>query len=194
MSSVAITIKTIPDIETGKRLHNIQNLSDEGVAKAMFHLQQQKTGVEGLPPYLQRILVIAIATEEKGEVQVELLGGNNCTEKELLEQYVQAVKGKEQVTWSGNVHEFPVLQYRALKHGVKLADLSQQSDLSTRLSPCDSTETPSLSEISHFLKLPNLDDDSADIVWKLFLKNELSVIQRLAKSYVENVYRVFRLF
>lgn len=194
MTYIAITIKTIPDIETGRRLHNIQNLSDDGVAKAMFHLQQQKAGVEGLPPYLQRILVIAAVREEKGKLHVDILGGESCTEKELLEQYVMAVKGKKQVTWSGNTHEFPVLQYRALKHGVKLPDLSQQSDLSTKLSFNNSDKIPSLSEISYFLNLPNLDSDNTDIVWKLFLKNELNAIQLLAKSYAENVYRVLSLF
>lgn len=191
MQSIAVAIKTIPDIEAGKRLYKINNLSNDGVAKAMFHLQQQKADSEILPHYLQQIITIAICYEEDGKIQTDILGDSDVSEKALLEQYVSLVKGKQQVTWNGTDFEFPILQYRALKNGVSFSGLSHQLDLSYKLSPSCSSEVPNLYEISCFLDLPDLQENNADTILDLWQGNDVDAIHSLAKHDAENVYRVF---
>jgi len=194
MQIIAISIKTIPDIETGRRLYKIKNLSDDGVAKAMFHLHQQKAGSETLPHYLQKIVAIAVCVENEGVVQTTLLGDEKITEKALLELYATATKGRQQVTWNGNNSDFPILQYRALKWGVALEGSSNHLDLSRKLSYGGDNECPSLYEVSCFLDLPELQQDSADAIWKLWQSDDTSAIYASAKRDLSNVYQIFSLF
>ena len=193
MQSVAIAIKTIPDIEAGRRLYKIQELSDEGVAKAMFHLHQQKSGSENLPHYLQRIIMIAVCSKVEGELKTQILSVQDLSEKVLLENYVSVTQGKRQLTWNGNDFEFPVLRYRALKQGVALGDLSHQLDLSCELSPNNTNTSPDLYEMSCFLKLPELQKDNANSIWNAWQNNEMGVIQDSVRRDAENIYQIFSL-
>lgn len=191
VDTVAIAIKTIPDIEAGKRLYAIQNLSDAGVAKAMLHLQQQKSGSENLPHYLQKLIMIAICYQKDGDIQTKILSGENLTEKALLEEYASLVVGKQQLTWRGTQFEFPVLRYRALKVNVDLGDLTQQIDISSNLSLDCVNNTPSLYEISSFLELPKLSKDSASHVWDAWQDQAFDDIRATTVKEAENVHKIF---
>ena len=120
MKPIAIAIKAIPDVETGRRLHNIQNLSDAGVAKAMLHLHQQKTASDNLPVYLQKVLVIALVRERNGKLDSTVLSGERMNESQLLKEYLRLSQGKQQIAWNGQVFEYALLQYRLFKHNIKL--------------------------------------------------------------------------
>ncbi len=49
-------IETVPDVETGRRLFNLKDLSDEDVALAMRALRAQKTGKTDFLSHFQHIL------------------------------------------------------------------------------------------------------------------------------------------
>lgn len=186
MQSITTVIKTIPDIDAGRRLYKIQNLSDNGVAKAMFHLQQQKAGSEELPHYLQRIIAIAICNEDKTEV----FGDKSVSEKALLEHYALAVEGKQLVTWNGNRFVLPTLKYRALKNNIILSGLSKHLDLSSELSGSLKGESPSLYEISSFLELAEIQEDSATLIWDKWQDNKIELIKSLAQHEAENIHQI----
>ncbi|HWW81440.1 MAG TPA: hypothetical protein VNY82_17710, partial [Steroidobacteraceae bacterium] len=59
MNCLVFDIETIPDIALGRRLHDLGDLPDEQVAKAMFALRRQSTGSEFLPNEQQRIVAIS---------------------------------------------------------------------------------------------------------------------------------------
>ncbi len=191
MNIAAIAIKTIPDVNAGRRLHNIKNLSDEGVAKAMFHLHQQKTGSADLPVYLQKIVAIAVVTAENAEEQIRLLSIENDDEKSVLEAYVAATNGKQQVAWKGNQFEFLAIQYRALKYRVgNIPDFLQHIDLSEKLSLNNSQASPSLGEISCLLNLEEITEETLASTWQSFLKNENKIIHQSAITSAKNVFQV----
>ena len=37
-------IETIPDLEAGRRIYQLEGISDKDTAKAMFHIRNQETG------------------------------------------------------------------------------------------------------------------------------------------------------
>ena len=49
MSILVFDIETIPDTASGRRLHDLHDLSDEAVGEAMFALQRAKSGSDFLP-------------------------------------------------------------------------------------------------------------------------------------------------
>lgn len=198
MSTLALAIQTIPDIETGRRLHNIDNLSDLGVAKAMFHLQQQHTGSEELPLYLQKIVSIALAYERDGKVYTETTS-IDCmdiqTEQMLLQYYVDLVRDQRQITWQGNTHDFPILRYRALKQGVKLSawnNSAMQIDLSQQFSSEVSASVANLAEISCLLDLPLLPQLSKTDIWQAYLAEDYKSIDAAAEASAKNIYRIYQ--
>ena len=198
MSTLALAIQTIPDIETGRRLHNIGDLSDIGVAKAMFHLQQQRTGSEDLPLYLQKIISIAIAYETDGKLQVEVLAdmiAPQQREKGLLQRYIKASQDKQQVTWQGNSYDFPILRYRALKQGIQLAECSNaalQVDLSQKFEPKILASATSLADISCLLDLPPVAKWSKADIWQAYLAQEYATIDQATKENAANIYRIYQ--
>jgi len=207
MATLALALQTIPDIETGRRLHNISNLSDLGVAKAMFHLQQQSTGLEDLPLYLQKIVSIALAYEIDGQLHTEVLtrNHNNATseantlirdqsEQGLLQHYVKATQDRQQITWQGSTCDFPILRYRALKQGIKWAechDTALQVDLSQQFDP-DTLAVVSLADISCLLDLPPLTQLSKADIWQAYLAEEYVRIDNAAKAEAANIYRIYQ--
>ena len=189
MSIITLAIKTIPDIATGRRLYDIDNLSDTGVVKAMLHLQQQNTGNEELPLYLQRIVSIALISNVEGTVQTFSLKEEG--EAALLQAYIAQIQQYDDaqlVTWHGLCHEFPILRYRALKYGLTLPNISQ-IDLSHTLD-AHSKHPPSLAEISLLLHLPPLSAFTMEQTWQAWLENKHTRIHQAAIYEAENIYRI----
>ena len=61
-------IETIPDVATGRRIHNLSDdITDKDVAAAMFAVQREKNGREFLPLYLQRIVAISVVLRHKDQ-------------------------------------------------------------------------------------------------------------------------------
>ena len=61
MSTLVFDIETVPDVDFGRRLYGLEGLPDAQVAKAMFALRRQVTGVDFLPPEQQRVVAISCA-------------------------------------------------------------------------------------------------------------------------------------
>ena len=49
MTILVFDIETIPDIESGKRLYDLEGLSDKEVAEVMFSRRRQETGGSTYP-------------------------------------------------------------------------------------------------------------------------------------------------
>ena len=60
MSVLVFDIETIPDVETGRKLYHLDNLSDEDIALALFALRRAKAGNDFLPHYLQKIVLFLL--------------------------------------------------------------------------------------------------------------------------------------
>lgn len=113
-------IETIPDIEGGRRLYRLADLSEAEVAKAMLQKRRQESGDEFLRPHLQRIVAISMVMRHGGQLKVWSLGEPDSSERELIRQFFGGIAKYTPtlVSWNGNGFDLPVLHYRALLHGV----------------------------------------------------------------------------
>ena len=197
MSIISLAIKTIPDIETGRRLHQIKNLSDAGVAKAMFHLQQQRSGSENLPLYLQRIVSIALLIETNGKTvlhQLSLDSRGKADEKHILQSYIQSIaeaNNPKLLSWQGLSYELPVLRYRALKHGLSLPNSEAHQDLSQLFADQSST-VASLSNLACLLNLDVLSSFDMPQTWQAYLAGEQDRIDQAAQAEVKVLHEIYQ--
>jgi predicted PolB exonuclease-like 3'-5' exonuclease len=60
MKTMVFDIETVPDVESGRRILNLEGLPDAEVAKAMTFHRLQETGSDFLPLHLQRIVAISV--------------------------------------------------------------------------------------------------------------------------------------
>ena len=120
LKTLTFDIETIPDVEAGRRLHDLEGVSDKDVATALEHLQNQKTGSGLLPHYLHRVAAISVVLADGDDVKVWSLGDPESGEKELIERFFDGLEKftPRLVSWNGSGFDLPVLHYRALLHNV----------------------------------------------------------------------------
>lgn len=121
MSVLVFDIETVPDLDAGRKIHDLQGLSDEDVAKAMLHLRRQQTGNDFLPHHLHRVVAISCVMASRDDLRVWTLGERDADEKELVTRFFDGLDRftPDLVSWNGSGFDLPVLHYRALKHGVQ---------------------------------------------------------------------------
>lgn len=126
-------IETIPDLDGGRRIYDLQDLDDKDTASALFNIRRQETGSEFLRLHLQRIVAISVVLRSAQGVKVWSLGDENSTEKELIERFFDGLDrfSPQIVSWNGGGFDLPVLHYRALRHGVTAARYWETGDNDT---------------------------------------------------------------
>ena len=130
MNLLVFDIETVPDTETGKKIYNLEGLSDEDMIRAIEHLRNQQTGSEFMPHYMHRIVAISAVLSTSDSFQVWSLGTLLSTEKELLERFFDGLEkyNPTLVSWNGGGFDLPVIHYRALLHGVDAHHYWQMGD------------------------------------------------------------------
>jgi len=117
---LAFDIETVPDLESGRRLMNCADLSDNEVADLMFARKRQKSGTDFQPLHLQKVVAISVALKHAGKIKVWTIGDEDSSEKEIIQRFFAGVErySPTLVTWNGSGFDLPVLHYRALLHGI----------------------------------------------------------------------------
>ncbi len=121
MNTLVFDIETVPDVETGRRLYQLENLSDDDVARVMTSKQAQKTGKSDfLPLHLHRVVAISTLLCTAEAVRVWSLGSPDSPEKEIITRFFDGIArySPTLVSWNGCAFDLPVLHYRSLLHGV----------------------------------------------------------------------------
>ena len=67
MSYLIFDIETVPDVVTGRKIYELDGLSDEDTASAMFALRRAKVNHEFLPHHLQKIVAISLLLVDKDD-------------------------------------------------------------------------------------------------------------------------------
>ena len=122
MSILVFDIESVPDYESGRKIHKLtDDLSDKDVVKAMQHLQFQKSGSEFMPLHLQKIVAISVLFENRDQLKVWSLGNKTSDEKEIIQRFFEGIEQHTPtlVSWNGGGFDLPVLNYRSLLHGVQ---------------------------------------------------------------------------
>ena len=216
MNCLVFDIETIPDVAFGRRLYNLDGLSDESVAKAMFARRRQDTGTDFLPYEQQRVVAISCVLRSRDGLKVWSLGDINSTEAELVERFFDGIErfSPDLVSWNGSGFDLPVLTLRALAAGVQAPRywetgdgdsafrynnyLSRfhwrHTDVMDVLSGYQGRGRVSLQNAATLLNLPGKLGFSGAQVWDAWLAGNLVGIRQYCETDVLNTYLIYLRF
>jgi predicted PolB exonuclease-like 3'-5' exonuclease len=216
MSTLVFDIETIPDVDSGRKLYDLQGLSDEETAHAMYALRRAKVGHEFLPHHLQKIVAISLVLATSDQIKVWSLGDENSNEKELITRFFTGIEKHMPtlVSWNGCGFDLPVLHYRALYHGIpaplywECGDNQptfrfnnylnrfhyRHLDLMDVLAGYQNRAFAPLDEIASMLGFPGKMGMSGSKVWGEYLAGNLKSIRDYCETDVLNTYCVFLRF
>jgi len=216
MNILVFDVETVPDTDSGRKLYGLEGLSDEDVAKAMFHIRQQKTGSEFLPHHLQRIVAISVVMRSSDDLRVWSLGNERSAEHEILTRFYDGIEKYRPVlvSWNGNGFDLPVIHYRSLYHQItapqywEVGDNDRafrynnyisryhwrHTDLMDVLSAFQARAFAPLEEVSVMCGQPGKGQMSGDKVWETYLQGDITSIRKYCETDVVNTYLLYLRF
>ena len=211
-------IETVPDIVGARRLWDLEDLNEEGVAKIMAAKRQQETdgATDFLRHHLHRVVAISVAFRHDDRLRVWSLGDEQASEAELLRRFYEGIErySPTLVSWNGGGFDLPVLHYRALIHGINAArywevghdDPSfrynnylgrfhwRHLDLMDVLSGYQPRAVASLDDVATLLGFPGKFGMSGKDVWPAYQSGQLAAIRAYCETDVLNTYLVYLAF
>ncbi len=216
MHVFAFDIETIPDVELGRRVFDLHDLTDKQVGYVMQTKRRQESGSDFLPYEQHRIVAISVALRSRDAFKVWSLGEPEASEAELIQRFFDGIEKytPDLVSWNGGGFDLPVLHYRALKHGIsaprywEVGDEDQSFrwnnylnrfhwrhlDLMDVMSGYQARARASLEDVSLLLGLPGKLGMSGDKVWDAYLDGQLKAIRDYCETDVLNTYLIFLRF
>lgn len=216
MRTLVFDIETIPDVDLGRRLYNLDDLPDEEVGKAMGFHRLQETGSDFLPLHQHRVVAISVVWRHRDGLKVMSLGDPDSPERDLVAAFFDAIERHtpDLVSWNGSGFDLPVLHYRALFHGVQATRYWEQgdnensfrfnnylsrfhwrhTDLMDVLSAWQGRSRASLADIATLLGFPGKLGFSGDQVWGTWLQGGIEAIRDYCETDVMNTYLVWLRF
>jgi predicted PolB exonuclease-like 3'-5' exonuclease len=209
-------IETIPDVQLGRRLHGLRDLSDEQVAKAMFALRRQESGGDFLGHEQHQIVAISCMLRSREGLRLWSLGEPDAPEAELIQRFYDGIERftPDLVSWNGSGFDLPVLHYRALRAGIQAPRYWETGDEDTAfrynnylsrfhwrhtdlmdvLSGFQQRARVSLENVACLLGLPGKLGFSGAQVWGAYLAGNIDGIRRYCETDVLNTYLVYLRF
>jgi len=216
MHCFSFDIETIPDVEFGRRLYDLEGLSDDDVGTAMMFKRQQATGSEFLPLHQQRIVAISVALRSGDSFRVWSLGDKESDEAEIVRRFFDGIDRytPDLVSWNGGGFDLPVLHYRAMKHGIQAPTYWEHGDnnrefrynnyqsrfhwrhvdLMDVISGFQMRGRASLDQMALLLGFPGKLGMSGDKVWQCWLDGGIDDIRNYCETDVLNTYLVYLKF
>jgi predicted PolB exonuclease-like 3'-5' exonuclease len=216
MNTLVFDIETVPDVELGRRLYGLEGLDDAGVAQAMFAKQRQLRQNDFLPPPQQRVVAISALLRSRDGLTVFSLGEEQSPERELVQRFFDGLERYSPVlvSWNGSGFDLPVLNYRALRHGVNAhrywevgeADRDfrynnylsryhwRHIDLMDVLSGYGASGRASLELAAQLIGLPGKLGIGGSQVWPAFRRGEIGAIRDYCEIDVLNTYLIYLRF
>lgn len=217
MNTLVFDIETVPDVGLGRRIHDLGEMSDEDVARAMFAKRREQTGgSDFLAHYMHRVVAISIVLKSASQFKVWSLGNAESAEEELVRRFFDGLDRYQPtlVSWNGGGFDLPVLHYRAMLHGVNArrywdtGDLDRESrwnnytnrfhqrhtDLMDVLSGYQARATAPLDQVALMLGLPGKLGMSGGAVWPAYLEGRIDDIRDYCETDVLNTYLVYLRF
>jgi len=208
-------IETIPDVVGLRRLLDLgPEVSDAAVAEAAFEARRQKTGgSDFLPHHQHRVLCISCALHTTEGFRVFSLCGED--EARNIQRFYDGIERYTPtlVSWNGSGFDLPVLNYRALMHGLRATRFweqgeddrdfkwnnyvsryhSRHTDLMDVLAMYGRGGVP-LDEMAQLLGLPGKLGMDGSKVWSAYLAGGMEDIRRYCETDVVNTHMVYLAF
>lgn len=213
MAVFAFDIETVPDVELGRRLYNLEGLTDKQVGYVMQAKRREAVGNEFLSYEQQRVVAISVALRSRDGFKVWSLGDPSAPEAQIIQRFYDGIEKytPDLVSWNGGGFDLPVLHYRALRHGVQApryweaGDEDQafrynnylnryhmrHLDLMDVLSSYQPRARVSLQAAANLLGLPGKLGMSGDKVWDAYLDGHLEAIRNYCETDVLNTFLVY---
>jgi 3'-5' exonuclease len=209
-------IETIPDVELGRRIYDLGDLSDRQVGYVMQAKRREESGSEFLSYEQQRVVAISVALRTRDTFKVWSLGEPGAPEAEIIQRFYDGIDKytPDLVSWNGGGFDLPVLHYRALRHGIVAPRYwesgeedqafrwnnylnryhSRHMDLMDVLSGFQGRARVSLQAAATLLGLPGKLGMSGDKVWDAYLDGQLDAIRNYCETDVLNTFLIFLRF
>jgi hypothetical protein len=216
MHCFSFDIETVPDVEFGRRMWDLGDISDEAVASAMFFKQLQTSGSDFLPLHQHRVVAISVALRTGDTFKIWSLGEEDADEAELVRRFYDGIDRytPDLISWNGGGFDLPVLHYRALKHGVQAPRYWEQGDsdrefrfnnylsrfhwrhvdLMDVLAGFQPRARASLDQTAVLLGYPGKLGMSGDKVWDRYLEGGIGDIRDYCETDVINTWLVYLRF
>lgn len=214
MNILVFDIETIPDVETGRRLYDLEGLSDRETAEVMYTQRRQQTGnSEFLRPHMHKVVVISAVMRTSDKVSVWSLGDSDSGEKEIVQRFFDGIERYTPmlVSWNGRGFDLPVLHYRSLLHGISAPRYwetgaddqgfkwnnylnrfhERHTDLMDVISGYEGRAVAPLDEIASMCGFPGKMGMSGSKVWDCYQEGKLEAIRNYCETDVLNTYLVF---
>jgi predicted PolB exonuclease-like 3'-5' exonuclease len=215
MNILVFDIETIPDVAAGRRLYDLDGLSDAEIAQVMRTKRYQET--EGRSDFLrhhvQRVAAISVVLRSHERLSVWSLGEPHSSEKELIQRFFDGIERYNPllVSWNGRGFDLPVLHYRALFHGISAPRYwetgesdpafrwnnylnrfhERHTDLMDVLAGYEPRAFAPLHEIATLLGFPGKIGMTGADVWERYQTGDLEGIRRYCETDVLNTYLIF---
>lgn len=216
MNILVFDIETIPDIESGRRLYQLEGLSEEEVYQAMIALKRAKSGTDFLPHHLQRIVAISLVFVNTQQIKVWSLGDESSSEQELISRFFKGIDQNTPtlISWNGSGFDLPVLHYRSLLHKITASMYWESGenlqsfrwnnylsrfhyrhiDLMDILAGYQNKAFAPLDEISTLLGFPGKMGMNGAHVYEAYLNGNIKSIRDYCETDVLNTYCVYLRF
>lgn len=216
MTILVFDIETIPDVESGRKLYQLDALSDQDVVNAMTALRRIKSGTDFLPHYLQKIVAISLVLANPTQLKVWSLGDETADEKELIQRFFSGIDKHMPtlVSWNGSGFDLPVLHYRTLFHGLSAPtywEIGEQHqafrwnnylnrfhyrhlDLMDVLAAYQNKAFAPLDEIASLLGFAGKMGMAGNKVWEHYQQGDIRGIRDYCETDVINTYGIYLRF
>jgi predicted PolB exonuclease-like 3'-5' exonuclease len=207
-------IETIPDVQGLRTLHgHAAGLSDADVAEAAFAARREKSGTDFLQHHLHRIAAISCVFRDDDGFRVRSIGSLADGEPKLVHDFFRIIEKytPQLVSWNGGGFDLPVLNYRALIHGVCAARFweagnedrdfkwnsylaryhTRHTDLMDVLAMYTGRANAPLDELAKLCGFPGKMGVDGSQVWNLFQQGRLGEIRDYCETDVVNTYLVY---
>lgn len=213
MNLLTFDIKTIPDIDGCRRLYDLHGLSDDDVAKAVFHKRRQEANSQVLPHHLHKVIAISAVLRTRDQFKVWSLGNIESDEQDLLQRFYSGIARytPNLVSWDGTGYDLPVIHYRSLLYPINAAQYwetgeqninfqtnnyrnkyhGRHTDLMALLSGFQTAAHAPLTEMATLCGFPGTFDMSVDQVWESYQSGNINDIRNHCESVVLNIYLVY---
>jgi predicted PolB exonuclease-like 3'-5' exonuclease len=218
MNVLVFDIETIPDTAIGRKLYDLDGLSDKEVAEVMFTHRRQETDGKSdfLRLHLHQVVAISVVLSTPDQLNVWSLGTIDSSEVDIIERFFEGIEKytPRLVSWNGRGFDLPVLHYRALLHGIQAQrywetgndDQSfrwnnylsrfheRHTDLMDVIAGYDSRAFAPLDQVAIMLGLPGKMGMSGDKVWDTYIAGDIDSIRNYCETDVLNTYLVYLRF
>jgi predicted PolB exonuclease-like 3'-5' exonuclease len=214
---LAFDIETIPDCAGIRRLYDLPaTLSDEEVAEVAFQKRRTQTGGDFLAPQLHKVVVISCVLREEAGVRVFSLGEPDVQEAAAIQRFYDGIEKlvPQLVSWNGGGFDLPVLNYRALIHGLHASKFWDQGeddrdfrynnyvsryharhlDLMDVLAMYQPRNNAPLDDVAQLAGLPGKIGIGGAQVWSAYQAGKLAEIRDYCEADTANTYLLYLRF